>query len=482
MSTPAITATPPEAEVTSSPRKRGQPLLAWLVIFSIVSFILWRHAAKPARDAASWMVPLQMQARYLVGVHSLKFPGASGKALYEQARSLVNPEGFSQRLRLAVLAGELVGPEEALRVLGELDEGLKRGEVTAPDDPRAAEVLSLLRKLYLGYEKGPSSPDVSDKGREKLRSALGWFGDLALAPEGGDPAAREKALAPARRTFVGFVILALGGLLALIAGGTLLVVLGSLALLGRLRGRLTPATGHGGLYAEMFAVYMLVYLGLGYLARLLPEEWMALWVQGVAMLVSLVALGWPILRGLTWRQVRSDLGLAVGDEAVTEVACGVGTYLAAVPLLFAGILVMLGLVFVQRRLGLGDPLSGGGPTHPIVGVALTANWWVWVQVFLVACVAAPLVEEIMFRGALYRHLREASGRGGRALRILFSAFASSFLFAMIHPQGWLGVPPLMGLAFVFALAREWRGTLLPPMIAHGVNNGVSTLLLLLMAS
>jgi membrane protease YdiL (CAAX protease family) len=57
----------------------------------------------------------------------------------------------------------------------------------------------------------------------------------------------------------------------------------------------------------------------------------------------------------------------------------------------------------------------------------------------------------------------------------------SFLFAVIHPQGFLAVPPLMSLALAFTLMREWRGTLLPPMIAHGINNAVATLLLFLMS-
>jgi membrane protease YdiL (CAAX protease family) len=88
----------------------------------------------------------------------------------------------------------------------------------------------------------------------------------------------------------------------------------------------------------------------------------------------------------------------------------------------------------------------------------------------------------MFRGVLYRHLRDST----RPLRpwqsVLVSALLVSFLFAVIHPQGFLGVPPLMALALAFTLMREWRGTLLPPMIAHGVNNGVATLLLGLMLS
>jgi membrane protease YdiL (CAAX protease family) len=158
---------------------------------------------------------------------------------------------------------------------------------------------------------------------------------------------------------------------------------------------------------------------------------------------------------------------------MVEVLCGVGTDLCAVPVLAVG----LALLAVLTRLRPGAP----APTHPIIGVALEKGWWVWAQVFVVACVLAPLVEEIMFRGALYRHLREACGRWGRGLSVTVAAAGSGFVFAVIHPQGWLAVPALAGLAVVFALAREWRGTLLPPMIAHGINNGVVTLMLWLVA-
>jgi membrane protease YdiL (CAAX protease family) len=57
----------------------------------------------------------------------------------------------------------------------------------------------------------------------------------------------------------------------------------------------------------------------------------------------------------------------------------------------------------------------------------------------------------------------------------------SFCFAVIHPQGFLAVPALMALAVAFTLMREWRGTVLPSMIAHGINNAVATLLLFLMS-
>ncbi len=87
----------------------------------------------------------------------------------------------------------------------------------------------------------------------------------------------------------------------------------------------------------------------------------------------------------------------------------------------------------------------------------------------------------MFRGLLYRHLREASTRFGRVAGVFFSAALTSFVFAVIHPQGLLGIPVLATLAFGFALMREWRGTLVPSMVAHAVHNGGTTLVLLLAA-
>jgi membrane protease YdiL (CAAX protease family) len=87
-------------------------------------------------------------------------------------------------------------------------------------------------------------------------------------------------------------------------------------------------------------------------------------------------------------------------------------------------------------------------------------------------VVAPVVEETMFRGVLYRHLRELTHGIDRVASLLFSTLISCFIFAIIHPQGVMAVPALMALACGFVLAREWRGTLLPSMIAHGLNNAL----------
>jgi membrane protease YdiL (CAAX protease family) len=40
----------------------------------------------------------------------------------------------------------------------------------------------------------------------------------------------------------------------------------------------------------------------------------------------------------------------------------------------------------------------------------------------------------------------------------------------------------MALAFGFSLAREWRGTLVPAIVAHGLNNGMVGLLGMMLLS
>jgi membrane protease YdiL (CAAX protease family) len=331
---------------------------------------------------------------------------------------------------------------------------------------------------------------LSEEEQQRLRDGLGWFGDLALAPAGSDADARAEVLAPAVRTAVTYIAVFFAFAGGFLIGLVMLIVALVFALTGKMRSAVVTGTGHGGVYAETFALYMLFYFGvtllLGYV---LENEWIrslvapySLLLSAGAMFGSLVVLAWPVLRGIPWKQVRTDLGLNLGGRPRLNALFGPLTYMSALPVLVLGLIIMYALMVGLKRFGLGtDPFEpGAGPSHPIVNVALQKNWWVWLQVFLVASVAAPIVEEIMFRGVLYRHLRESTGRW-RVGSIVFSVLASGFVFAVIHPQGWLGVPVLMGLATVFALVREWRGSLLPAMIAHGLNNGFALLVLFLVA-
>jgi membrane protease YdiL (CAAX protease family) len=98
--------------------------------------------------------------------------------------------------------------------------------------------------------------------------------------------------------------------------------------------------------------------------------------------------------------------------------------------------------------------------------------WQLVLALAVASLGAPIVEETMFRGVLYRHLREATKGWGTALSILLGVGINATIFAAVHPQGLLAVPALASIGAGLTLAREWRGSLVAPMVAHGFHNGL----------
>lgn len=465
------------------PVRRGRPLLAWLVICAAVAFILWRYSTvTPLEKQRYDLVTIRLQGRYLVGTE-LFFGGSdSGREqLYSEAKQTLNRGTYAQRLRFVVLAGELKGPDEAREQLHQFDRRYREvcGEPSAED----AETARLLDHLYAVRAKDPkAAASLPEDQKEELRSQLGWFGELALAPPGADDSARQAVLAPATRTVwsllgVGGFMLALG-----LVGLAMLVTLFVLYFLNRLRGGLPPGSPHHGIYAETFALYMLLFLGLSVGAHYLLREG-SLAVSGLAALGSLAALGWPVLRGIPWRQVRRDIGWHMGRRRWLEPFFGIGCYAMALPMLVLGMILFVILTKLRDLLGFGPEEFGpsNAPGHPIVFWAGRAGWWIWLEVLFVASVVAPIVEETMFRGVLYRHLRSASSALRPALSVFFSAMVASFLFAVIHPQGFLAVPMLMGLALAFTLMREWRGTLIPPMIAHGVNNAVATVLMFLMS-
>jgi membrane protease YdiL (CAAX protease family) len=453
-----------------------------LVIAGVVAFILWRYWTEPEEQKQELdLVSMQLQARASVGLANLFRDNAP--AIYQQLQTL-NRGTYRQRLCFVVLAGELAGPEEARTQLQKLEETWQEHGL-APDADDAA-LTALLRRLYDEQREGPAV--LTDQERQRLHQELGWFGDLALAPASGpDPDARAQVLAPARRAAVANIVAALVIVLLIVVGAVFLVLLFILWMLGVLRGKFWCGSSHAGIYAETFAAYLLLFLGISFALKLLPEGSLGRWgllFSGLAALGSLAALAWPVVRGIPWHRVRQDLGWYLGRRPWLEPLFGLGCYTTAWPLLLVGLLLSFGIRTVQQHvMGPPDPFGPTGePAHPMVLIATAHSWLLWLQAFFVAGVVAPIVEETMFRGVLYRHLREATTRFGRVPSVLASALAVSFVFAVIHPQGIQGVPVLMALAISFALAREWRGTILPAVVAHGVNNTAITLMLLMVAT
>jgi membrane protease YdiL (CAAX protease family) len=466
----------PDAALSSA---KGHPVLAWIVIAAAVVFLtlilphLRPAAAEAATDHETHSALMEMQARGILGT-ALVF-GHKESEVYSQAQTL-DRGSFMDRLRFVALAGELVGPEEAHDRLSDLETARQVGQLEASD--RAVETAALLERLYTDYEAGRwQAPSLAPSDRMEVRQRLGWFGELALAPEQGpDQAARAAVLGAARRTALTWLLAAGAALLFGFAGLVLLIVLIVLLASGQLQARFRAGSVYGGVYAEAFAVWMVLYPLLGLLAGWLDLGQSQLLGSGAAMVLSmLAALSWPVLRGIPWQRVRNDTGLFFGRNPVQGPLLGLTGYLATLPALAVALLVTL--VLTRFLAGVGPESGSPGPSHPIVGYILEGNGWVRFQVVLVAAVLAPLVEETLFRGFLYRQLRESTRSLGRAGSVLLSGVVVSFVFAVIHPQGPLGLPVLMTLAFAFALLREWRGSLTPSMTAHAINNLGVTLLL-----
>lgn len=114
------------------------------------------------------------------------------------------------------------------------------------------------------------------------------------------------------------------------------------------------------------------------------------------------------------------------------------------------------------------------PTHPLTEeLAAGAGGWRFLLLMAQAVVLAPVLEELVFRGAFF----PALARVFRSVPI--GVFLSSFLFAAIHPQGVAGWPPLLVVGAMAALLSYQRGSLVPAIAMHAVHNLAIMLLSLL---
>jgi len=90
--------------------------------------------------------------------------------------------------------------------------------------------------------------------------------------------------------------------------------------------------------------------------------------------------------------------------------------------------------------------------------------------FLAAVVAAPVAEELIFRGLLFRL---SSDRWGFARGLVLT----SLFFGIAHGEPW-SLFGLVGLGALLAALYRWTGSLTTAVAAHAVHNAISLVLLL----
>lgn len=313
---------------------------------------------------------------------------------------------------------------------------------------------------------------VTTDEEDGLIARHGWFARVLLDDGAGGTIAQakkdgEKLLVVGMVAMVVFAVLFLAGLVSLVVVIVLLAT-------GKVRRYPTPWRGVPGLpdstslWVQTFTMFLAGFLALkvvsqalawgvvnGYIGFMTLEQ--LIWVSLIGQWALVPLVFWPRLRGLSRHQFGAEGGWHRGRGFVAEIGAGVVSYLAIIPV-FVVCAVIVGVLY---------QIFGGNPNledNPVMELAKGSTLQVAV-LFLLVTIWAPVVEESMFRGAIYRSVRPW---GGFFLAALISAIIFAVMHAYIFPQ--LVMVGLLG--FFFAIMREYRGSLIASMTAHAIHNGL----------
>ncbi|MEL6499376.1 MAG: CPBP family intramembrane glutamic endopeptidase [Planctomycetota bacterium] len=382
----------------------------------------------------------------------------------------------SEQVRAAIVAAQLVGTDQIgarLDAAAEATFDATVGDLggafglSSEASTMLLDDVQTLDQLYRGET-------ITDEQAVALVERHGWFGELAIAH--GDEAALEPLVGGGGLLLT---LLGLAGgvmLLAFLGGFVVLILAIVFAATGRLKARFVPPLPGGSVYLETFAVFVVGFMVLqaagAALSLVLTEQTATIATMALQWLL-LLTVAWPLVRGVPRAVWREQMGMVAPRGVLREIGAGVVGYMAGVPLYFgAAALSMLLIVLREFIVGLvqqskgGDPAPAVGPSGPVNPVfEMVSGQGVLGLVVLASLVVlwAPIVEELVMRGALYRHLR------GR-LHWLVSAIVSAMLFGLLHQYDVLMLLPVISLGLVFAAVREWRGSIIGCITGHMLHN------------
>lgn len=113
------------------------------------------------------------------------------------------------------------------------------------------------------------------------------------------------------------------------------------------------------------------------------------------------------------------------------------------------------------------------PSNPVNSLMINASGFLQtLLLLLLTAVAAPLVEELMFRGVFYNGIKQRVG-------VWPAIILTGLVFGFVHPVGIAEMCSLATLGGVFAWMAETRQSLVPSIFGHFLQNSISTLLVLL---
>jgi membrane protease YdiL (CAAX protease family) len=384
----------------------------------------------------------------------------------------------ADRLRATILAGESMPPEETEWRLKDVESDLD------PKSPLRDDVR-VIRTLA---EDG-NAASISEADKEGLTKRHGWFARIALTRGDSSAQIRQDAIHAggiATVLLLGFAIVfslaVIAGVALLITGGIMWILRGKAWWAMRRPDPATewPADPSGepetawagrtgrGLWLETVATFLLAFMVLGLTGRAIVSwthhaPW-TMWITLIGQWAIALVIFWPVVRGMPWSRWRADIGWNPGRGVFREILAGIAGYLAGLPLYLAWAFVCIrGFAAVGM---FGHSHAPSPKDNKVFDIIEGGSPFALVMLYLLATVWAPIVEESIFRGALFRQLR-------RRWLVVPAAIVTGAVFAVAHPYPTFGLFIVGGLGFWFAIIRTWRGTLIASATAHALHNAVA---------
>ena len=313
------------------------------------------------------------------------------------------------------------------------------------------------------------SPYFSPAEQNELHNQMGWFGDLLSYSTASSPVEKtrlSRAVFESARATLSKALKA--GFFAILLGFISFCSF-TFALFKIASGKIEFQYRDEGMPAEYSLELFTIYLALMFL---IPKFLDFLSGRGVdinplrantaGIMLTLLVLLWPLLMGQKLMELRVRLGLRLISlkRTLADIALGPFAYFSFLSFL---LIVLIAYAFILLLLGV-DPAKSAHPIIPLISE--TQDPWVILTLTVLAVIIAPVIEEIMFRGALYSWLRQY-------LSAVPAMLLSGLAFASLHPQGAIGILPLTCIGFLLAFLREWRGNLTSCIFAHACVNGLT---------
>ena len=110
-------------------------------------------------------------------------------------------------------------------------------------------------------------------------------------------------------------------------------------------------------------------------------------------------------------------------------------------------------------------VGGEPPNNPLEPTVQAGNWVVAVVFTLVAAIAAPITEEVFFRGMVYNCLCQR-------MHFILAIILQGAVFGWLHTFGYVHAAMASLLGMALAALYEWRRTLLTPIFVHAFQNAL----------